>query len=307
MRRTRTFLFSSLPALLAFATAPLLGQVIPPQLPAVASPPPEIQELEKQRPPEQPRPTPPTREELLSQLEQLKPGSTRPENLKRGNPLAATPTPPREMQELEERKAPEAAAPTRPVTREELLESIRQLPQGPQILEEAKQRGARISTLSTAVWDLLAWLNPFHVQKAWAQSTYSVTVTPASPYSSSPYAVLGFYGGIKWGTGTPGLRSWSWSSPMSFTVTNPIAGFGINVPTPGFYIVNFNGHSYNTKAMLNRWTGSGYQTVTTWDYSGRNERLNYPVVLELAAGYHYFYLGVTQGTLFLYQANSYSL
>ena len=65
----------------------------------------------------------------------------------------------------------------------------------------------------------------------------------------------------------------------------------VNVTNPGWYIVNF--LASKGRASLKRFDPTSnppYVAVTQWDNSASaNQYESYPVVVNLAAGYHYFY------------------
>jgi hypothetical protein len=66
---------------------------------------------------------------------------------------------------------------------------------------------------------------------------------------------------------------------------------GVNVTNPGWYILNF--VASKGKASLRRWdsTAGGYPVITQWDNSASaNYYESYPFVVNLAAGYHTFYI-----------------
>jgi hypothetical protein len=278
------------PALLVAAVAS--AQQIPPRLPASASPPPEIQRAQ----------------EAQARTEQAQ---------KERRALPATPTPPPQQQEIDKlrQQLPEqAATPPTPPSREEILQKLRELPGGAERLEEAKRRGARIpdrpsppTSWRGRVVEVLAWLNPLHVETAQAQTpSYSVSLTAANPYVSTPFAFIGFSGVEVWCQNCRSLF------PQGTALTDRAYAYvGINVPANGWYILNFSGWGWNSKALLAHWSASGWQSVATWDFSSQTATagvyLAYPALLELGAGTHYFILRATQGTMAFNSFQAYNL
>lgn len=106
--------------------------------------------------------------------------------------LKAPTTPPPDEQEM---GPPPAQTPRQRPTKESLLEKIRQMPGGKEMLEEARKRGAQIGMGPVESESSLSWLNPFRVEKAEATGTFSLTLDWSNTwYSSSPYGYVGFYG-----------------------------------------------------------------------------------------------------------------
>jgi hypothetical protein len=291
-----------LSAIAAVLLVPALvaAQELPPRLPAAASPPPELERLQ----------------EAQTRAEQAQ---------KERRALPTVPTPPdvqREMEEVRQRAAPQGAGAQRAPSREELLQRLRDLPGGADRLEQARKRGAPIpgapgdgdtgspptASLLDRALEVLAWLNPFHIESAHAQSpSFSVSLTTPNFSSSSPSA-WAFFAGVDVWANAPNSRWVSYTGGSTTAIERPYAYFSVNVPTAGWYIVNFSGWGSNSKASLHHYGGgSGWQPVTGWDYSNRYENLAYPALLELAPGQHYFIFKPTQGGVLLTGIQTYSL
>jgi hypothetical protein len=277
------------------------GVPVPPRLPAIAQTPAGIEEVEhRQREvPPDPEAGVPARERATRALETVRPGATRPENLRGGNPLPAVAQTPDELRTAEgrERTAPAAPMPAAP-TRAELLEQMQQLPGGAERLREATRRGAPITPgaqgsrngAQNRIREVLASLNPLHVARAWAQSNFSVAVTARNPLSSSPYARLWVYGANTFYSDYRAFELW----PASFTIgglthtrATPFAALSVCVPATGWYIINFRAYHFSGRAQLHH-TGTN-QVVATWDYSGRSGWESFPALVEMAQGCHRFY------------------
>ncbi len=282
---------------------------LPPKLSASATPPPEVQQLEELKkaggPPEQKSPN--TRESVLEKLRSSRSGNARP----------ASSGPPPEVQQLEElKKAGTPPAQRQPHTTQELLDKIRSMPGGPEMIEEAKKRGARIGMGSDKSGPYLSYLNLFRVKEAEAQGTFSVTLNPGNNwYSSSPVAYAGFVGAFFFPQGvpstTPYMNLYSISSPTTTGVGTqiilPHVYFLFNAPNDGWYIINFD--ASGVQASLMHYEGGTFPTVASWNYSGRTGTQSYPAMLELTAGFHSFYWvsSLSSGFTSVYEANAFHL
>ena len=156
--------------------------------PTSSEPPPEVQQLEELKkaggPPEKKAPN--TREGVLEKLRSSRSGNARP------TPSA----PPPDVQQLEElKKQAGSPAQRQPHTVQELLEKVRSAPGGPEMIEEAKKRGARIGMRLSAPGPSLSYLNPFKVEEAQAAGTFSLILNPGNGwFSSNPQGWAWFYG-----------------------------------------------------------------------------------------------------------------
>ncbi len=84
--------------------------------------------------------------------------------------LEASPAPPPELQGLQGSSAPQGNPQRSGKSVKELLDILRSLPGGREVLEDAKRRGARISSIPTErPASPLSGLNPFQVGEAYAQ------------------------------------------------------------------------------------------------------------------------------------------
>jgi hypothetical protein len=218
--------------------------------------------------------------------------------------LKASPTPPPE----EEMGPPPEQTPRQRPTRESLLEKIRQMPGGKELLEEARKRGARIGMAKPVEPEpSLSWLNPLRVKVAEAQSSFSMTLTPDSPFSSSPYGSLYALGSRVGGT-LPNtsvlLYKINYSATVGTSISQPSVSFTFDAPADGWYIVNI--EAGGAQASLKHYEGGTWTTVQSWSYSGSSGTLSYPALLELTTGRHNFYW-VSSSTVYVYEADAYSL
>ena len=287
----RTFLNARSASVLAMLLVPTLlaAQELPPRLEAPPRPPPEHQRLQ----------------EAQARVEQAQ---------KERRPLQAAPTPPPQQREIEEARQkvrPESAGEQKAPTRDELLQKLRELPGGAERLEQARKRGAPVpaappsaSALLDAVLEVLAWLNPFHVATANAQTpAFSVALTPAN--SATQHAAVHYHGASVYAGNPNGRYLFANLGSMASGIAH--AQFYVTIPATGWYIVNFTGYGGASKATLSRWTGSTWADVTTWDFSTRYEYLAYPVLLELSAGTHHFIFKPTAGYVYATGLQVYSL
>ncbi len=200
-----------------------------------------------------------TREGVLQKMRSLKTGNARRASARVPSHMA--------QEEQLEKQAPPPRNRPRP-NRNILLQKLRNLPGGREMMEDAQRRGARIGMASDRNGFSLAWLNPFNVAEAEAQGAFSVTVDPSNSwYSSSPYAVAKFYGakaGYYGSTSTyETLFPTSWIINGN-NVTKPYISYLVNIPQEGWYIVNFEGYGQG-QATLKHYAGPGtFDTVQTW-------------------------------------------
>lgn len=281
-----------------------------PRLPAAAGPPAEVQELQERAATRDPVRRI-DRAYVLGALEKIDPGSTRPENLRRrGNrPLPGAAQAPREARagQQQERDRPDRA---KVPTREDLLREIRGMPGGPELLEKARRGGANISSNLSRPDSWLAELNPFRVREARAQSNYSVVLTPQNPKQSSPYASLKAFGASATAFSSQNIPRWTlqnYSVTKNGLVTRidgPQAGLSIDIPTTGWYVLNYRGYGRNIAQLVHE---PNPAIVRKWNYFSQNTWANYPAVVHLSAGWHYLSFIVTSGSLMLTSVSIYSL
>jgi hypothetical protein len=240
----------------------------------------------------------PARERAIRALEAVRPGATRPENLRGGNPLPAAAQTPAELRAAEERERPAQAAPMPAApTRAELLEQIRHLPGGAERLQEATRRGAPIPTrpgtqrggTPDRIREVLASLNPFQVAHAWAQSKFSVTVTAKQQESATPYARLRFYGANTFYSDNSAFELVPGGitlGGLTHTRTTPYAQLHVCLPASGWYIISFRAFHGSGRAQLYHTRTD--RVVATWDYSGRWGWESFPALVEVTQGCHVF-------------------
>jgi|GEM_PF-3666348 len=273
---------------------------LPPKLSASSAPPSEVQEMEASEkaagPPE--KKTPNTRESALQKLRSFRSGNARP----------ASPTPPPEVQEVEKGGPPPDQTPRQKPTKEGLLEKIRQMPGGPEMIEEAKKRGARIGMGPVESGQSFSWMDLFRVKEAEAQGTYSLTLSPSNNwYSSSPYGNVSFLG-VSLHSGPP--KTYVLLHPINCVwgtqIIQASACFTFTAPSDGWYIINID--ASGAQATLKHYeVGPTYPTVATWDNKGKTGTLSYPALIELKAGTHFFYWVTSTFGTYVYEANAFNL
>lgn len=194
----------------------------------------------------------------------------------------------------------------------ELLEILRGLPGGAQVIEDAKRRGARLSSnapLPHANW--YAWLNPFEPPAAEAAEGFSVTLSPG--HLLEPSREGGHYLSLV-GMSITGLHLYN--VPGSFHLSNkrhatgsqivkPYAFVHVSVPRDGWYLINFQMFFWNGLATLKRFVPPDqYPIIQTFDYTTRPRgQFSFPALLELAAGQHDFYLAIEAGSASFFEAS----
>src|SRR2546423_3634395 len=291
--------------LVAVFAAPLMlgAQARPGRIVAPSTPPPEALQADTLQVPGTHR-VRNTRESLIERLRAIP-------SL---NAITAPDTPPRDVDEAEQQVAPAEHA--RPTVRS-LIEKIRTLPGGAQLLQDARRRGARVSARGLPLFGSFGGLigdSTVAIDQSVdaideVQSAFSVTLTPSASSQTNPSAALSGWGALV-GAAWTNTAYWYLCNcarpPIGSTFTKPYARFQVTVPKAGWYIVNFDAAPGN-KVTLWRWSGTAYVTVSTFDYTGTAGVQSYPALLELGAGTHYFYLVANVGGLMIYEANAFSL
>jgi hypothetical protein len=194
----------------------------------------------------------------------------------------------------------------------ELLDILRALPGGAQVIEDAKRRGARLSSNSPqprANW--YAWLDPFEPPAAEAADGFAVTLSPG--HLSEPSREGGHYLSLV-GMSISGLHNYE--TPGSFHLYNsrhasgsqimkPYAKVHVSVPRDGWYLINFQMFFWNGLATLKRFVPPDqYPVIQTFDYRTRPRgQFSFPALLELAAGQHDFYLAIEAGSASFFEAS----
>lgn len=202
--------------------------------------------------------------------------------------LPGVSTPPPEIQALLNARKSMSQITRQKPTVQSLVEKIRLLPNGPQKIEEAIQRGARLP-LSGSYTPSFSW-----------------TLTSENPTSASSAEFLHAYGAFVDGDRTRfWLENRSYPSPYWGTeVSKPAILFVVDIPIAGVYAVNVEASPGSSVASLKHWNGASYATVETWsdDMSG-----SYPTFLELDVDDHWFSWVAESGTAFVYEVNVFSL
>ncbi len=194
----------------------------------------------------------------------------------------------------------------------ELLEILRALPGGAQVIEDAKRRGARLTSIAIpppANW--YSWANPFEPSAAEAAEGFSVTLSPG--HLSEPSREGGHYLSLV-GMSISGLHNYE--TPGAFKLYNtrhasgsqimkPYAMVHVSVPRDGWYLINFQMFFWNGLATLKRFVPPDqYPVIQTFDYRTRPRgQFSFPALLELAAGRHDFYLAIEAGSASFFEAS----
>jgi hypothetical protein len=149
-------------------------------------------------------------------------------------------------------------------------------------------------------------LNPFAATEAQAQGSFAVTLTPQQLRSSSPSANLIFFGGMVFGS-TSGFTQCvlvnSSNSIVGFATVKPEAIVSVNIPSAGWYLLDFYGNG-KPKATLREFVNGQYPVLETWDMTTSPIGKNHFATAEyLAKGSHSFYFTVDTAQLVFYEAS----
>ena len=258
------------------------------KLPAAKSPPPDVAEREKKEQEAGEVPEPPKGRASVKDLEEKvrgRPGGNarleKAKGKKKGDkvhPASATPPPDvaeREKEEKERGKVP----------------------------DPPKRKGKGPGSL-------LSRLNPFRVTDVWAGETLTITLSPevdtygrhASLYSSSPYAKAHVYGGhiSNYYPNSEAIQLHGSNiviGDVTSTATNPFVYLRISIPTAGWYIVNIRAYAYYAgDIVLKHYEAPGYPTIATFSTPHASPWEDYPELLYLEPGSHYFYWVFTGNT-----------
>jgi hypothetical protein len=221
-------------------------------------------------------------------------------------PLPATPTPPPDVQERQKVEKP-PAPPARSPGLEELIEKISRQPGGAEKLDRAERGGARIPRGRTG----RPTLEPSPERKpgprvegpvlslsSTAEQQNVMKVTRAA----SAQSVAGL--GEMWVLDfvplytTASTTLWGpynrWASSWPFTGNFDIKPFmtaAVKVDATGWYLINFAAARGKASILKAGQIYGTYPLMVTWDHSASaNEWEWYPHVVNLAAGWHFFYL-----------------
>jgi hypothetical protein len=277
-------------------------------LPASAKEPPEMAKLKDTKAVPTKARTRPTRDALLQKVAKQKEGQDKVQRAKakqKGKTVlrAASKEPP-EMAKLKDTKAVPTKARTRP-SRNALLQKVLKQPGGKEKIQKANPKGLKLG----AGWDTTGWslpslssLNPFTAGVAHASDATTLVLTPQYPYKSSPFwgvmCIFGELGGY-YNTYPGRARFYNYyNSSLGTRIYKPLAYVKINAPSSGWYLFNFETYNGAKATLKHSVSGSGYVTVQTWDERSHTGWTDHPALINLSAGYHYFYWTVEPGSSF---------
>ena len=291
-------------------------QVLP-LLQASGKEPPEFTAVKQVNIPPKARPQPTTME-LLNKISKLPGGKEKVAAARSGNPAKNVLPPsgkePPEFATVKEVKIPPRARPQQ--TTRELLNKVRQLPGGEQKIQRLKQVRPDIGMGPGETESFLSWLtnlNPFRPKEAHAE-TDSLTLTPEKLYSNTP-----FPGSIEfWGTVyghlqyqtlilmhqyfTLKLSTGNVLSPQMSRSLRPFVKLKVKIPSTGYYVINFETAGWGARAYLIHRAGDTYTAEESWDTRSEvNLCVDHPALLNLAAGEHYLFFVLDQGSPWFYR------
>jgi len=154
------------------------------------------------------------------------------------------------------------------------------------------------------IWSLV---NPFSVSDVYAQSPFSVTLTPQARYSASPRAWLNLHGCSASGT-TAGFTTFMCANTsvqsVGHVIARPYIAVSVSIPRVGWYLLDFYGYG-KPKATLQKYVNLfTRQTLESWDTTASPTFLNHFATAEyLTQGNHIFYLSIDSSSLLFYEAS----
>ena len=178
---------------------------------------------------------------------------------------------------------------------QDLLNTIRNMPGGPALIDQARRDGARISQGSKKQNKWLSWFTPLFPSEAFAQTDFSVTLTPTKPEVGPNYLSFQYVNIPK--TSDVQLLT----NSKNAVIPRSMARTWIQVPNTGWYIVNVEaiGYCQSNPAMLRHLDpekkGSGpFAGLKQWTdpptqaWSNPPGQQSYPTLVQLEAGRHEF-------------------
>jgi hypothetical protein len=277
-------------------------------LPATPTPPPGVQEREKvAKPPAHPGKSPEV-DELLQKIRLTRADIEKRKADKAEKQLPATAEEPPNVKERKKVEKP-PAPPGRSPNLDELIEKIKKQPGGAEKLERAKRGGARIppggaggATLESSLERTPGpWVEGpvFGLTSAADQQTTLRVTKPAAYQNVAGLGELSGYEITSWTAGWPG----AWGPLYRVAVPNypitgnldvrPFLGANVNVTNPGWYLINLfatRGKASLRKCCTTSGTPPMFALMIQWDHSASaNYWESYPYLVNLAAGWHYFY------------------
>ena len=156
----------------------------------------------------------------------------------------------------------------------------------------------------SSLWSLL---NPFSALDVYAQSPFSVTLTPQARSSSSPRATLSLYGCSATG-GTAGFSMFGCANTsaqaVGHVIAKPYIVVSVSIPRVGWYLLDFYGYGKPKATLQSYVTLFTRQTLESWDTTASPTFLNHFATAEyLTQGNHTFFLSIDSSSLLFYEAS----
>ena len=132
----------------------------------------------------------------------------------------------------------------------------------------------------------LSWLNPFAAELAWAQTPFSITLTPDRRSTASPLASLFLNGGMV-GPAAYSMLYNGFSTDQALADNKPYVWVNVILPAAGYYLVDV-----VASPSLTKLRHLSSQTIDTWDDRAGCAGLSvcHHVTVDLyAAGGHLWY------------------
>jgi hypothetical protein len=180
------------------------------------------------------------------------------------------------------RPAAPLPAATGPSQEEKLQKQLLPIPPMPGI----PPMGPRSQTQGPVEW-FLSWVNPFSVELAWAQTPFSLTLTPDNRGYTASNAYLGLYGGYMVNLPVYIMVNTLTTINSPSTDNKPYVYLSSNLLTTGYYLIDV-----VSSPSLTKFRHSSGQIIETWDDRagcGGPSTCHHVAVDYYTAGPHYWY------------------
>lgn len=155
----------------------------------------------------------------------------------------------------------------------------------------------------SSLWSLL---NPFSALDVYAQSPFTVTLTPSARFSASPAAALSLHGCSAAGSAMfPKVTCANSSiSALGYASAKPFVTVSVTIPRTGWYLLDFYGTGKPKATLRKAINFFQNTTLESWDTTASPTDWNHFATAEyLAQGYHTFFFSIDSSSLVFWEAS----